>query len=140
MRHLKRHHRTAKRILDYALRDMRSPKGMIYSATDADSEGKEGRFFIWTPEQLIEVLGEQDAEMAQALWNVTGEGNFEGTSSLYTSQSLNEIAKKYNIRVDQLNEKIDNWTEAMRVARETREHPLRDEKIISSWNGMKRFA
>ncbi|MFK8076173.1 MAG: hypothetical protein AB8B84_06285 [Granulosicoccus sp.] len=119
---------------------MRSPKGMIYSATDADSEGKEGRFFIWTPEQLIEVLGEQDAEMAQALWNVTGEGNFEGTSSLYTSQSLNEIAKKYNIRVDQLNEKIDNWTEAMRVARETREHPLRDEKIISSWNGMKRFA
>ena len=130
------HHRTAKRILDYVLRDMRSPEGMFYSATDADSEGEEGRFFIWTPEQLIDVLGEQDAEMAQALWNVTGEGNFEGTSILYTPQSLDEIAKRYNLSVSQLNEKIDHWTEAMRVARETREHPLRDEKIISSWNGM----
>ncbi len=130
------HRRTAQRILDYVLRDMRSPEGMFYSATDADSEGEEGRFFIWTPEQLTELLGEQDAEKAIALWNVTGEGNFEGTSILHTPQSIDVVAQSFDVSAEALTQDIDRWTEILRVDRENREHPLRDEKIISSWNGM----
>ncbi len=130
------HARTARRTLDYVLRDMTAESGMFYSATDADSEGEEGRFFIWTPEQLTDVLGEEDAALASAVWNVTGEGNFEGTSILHTPQSLGEIATALDLDADSLQQKVDQWSEALRLAREEREHPLRDEKFISSWNGM----
>ena len=130
------HHRTATRILDYVLREMRAPNGMFYSATDADSEGEEGRFFIWTPEQLDEVLGEEDATLAKQIWNVTGMGNFEGTTILHFQQTPGELAKELDLTPEALTAKLDQWTVALREARETREHPLRDEKVISSWNGM----
>jgi uncharacterized protein YyaL (SSP411 family) len=130
------HHRTAKRILDYVLREMRAPNGMFYSATDADSEGEEGRFFIWTPEQLVEVLGEEEAQLAKQVWNVTGEGNFEGTAILHLNQTPREVAQKLGLVPAELSTKLDQWTTAMRAAREQREHPLRDEKVIASWNGM----
>jgi uncharacterized protein YyaL (SSP411 family) len=130
------HQRTATRILDYVLREMRAPNGMFYSATDADSEGEEGRFFLWTPEQLDEVLGEVDAKLARQVWNVTGEGNFEGTTILHLDQTPNEVARQLGLEPTELTAKLDQWTIAMRVAREQREHPLRDEKVISSWNGM----
>lgn len=130
------HHRTAKRILDYVLRDMTSPKGTFYSATDADSAGEEGTFFIWTPEELDTALGETDATMAKLVWNVTEEGNFEGTSILHTSRTMSELAKALDLSEDALVAKIDSWTETLRLAREEREHPLRDEKVLSSWNGM----
>lgn len=130
------HRRTATRILNYVLREMRAPNGMFYSATDADSEGEEGRFFIWTPEQLNEVLGEQDAKLAKQVWNVTGEGNFEGTTILHLDQTPNDIALELDLEPEELNAKLDQWTTIMRAAREQREHPLRDEKVISSWNGM----
>ena len=132
----RQHERTARRILDYVLRDMTSKSGMFYSATDADSEGEEGVFFIWTPEELVEVLGKEEAQLAQTVWNVTGEGNFEGTSILHTPQALGEIASQLPLSVHELQGKIDSWSEALRTARELREHPLRDEKFISSWNGM----
>ena len=132
----RQHGRTARRILDYVLRDMTSESGMFYSATDADSEGEEGVFFIWTPEELVEILGEDEAQLAQTVWNVTGEGNFEGTSILHTPQALGEIASQLQLSVDELQGKIDSWSDALRNERELREHPLRDEKFISSWNGM----
>lgn len=130
------HHRTATRLLDYVLRDMRSPAGLFYSATDADSEGEEGRFFIWTPEQLIEALGETDAALAARVWNVTGEGNFEGTSILHTEQTNTELAAALSMSPAALQANIDRWAETLRQQRDRREHPLRDEKIIASWNGM----
>ncbi|MFT6873955.1 MAG: hypothetical protein ACI9XK_000493 [Granulosicoccus sp.] len=130
------HKRTAKRILDYVLREMRAPNGMFYSATDADSEGEEGRFFIWTPEQLDEVLGEEDAQLAKQVWNVTGEGNFEGTTILHLQQTPEALASQFGLEPAELTAKLNQWTTTMRTAREQREHPLRDEKVISSWNGM----
>lgn len=130
------HYRTATRILDYVLRDMTSPNGTFYSATDADSAGEEGSFFVWTPEELESVLGESDAQMAKRVWNVTGEGNFEGTSILHTSNTLAELATTLELSEQDLLAKIDSWSEPLRLAREQREHPLRDEKVLSSWNGM----
>ncbi|MFK7997693.1 MAG: thioredoxin domain-containing protein [Granulosicoccus sp.] len=130
------HQRTALRLFRYVLRDMSTADGLFYSATDADSEGEEGLFFVWTPEELVEVLGEEDAQLAKQVWNVTGMGNFEGHSILYTSLPTTTLADGLNIQHDELLERIDLWTEKMRVAREQREHPLRDEKIIASWNGM----
>jgi len=130
------HQRTAERILDYVLRDMTSENGMFYSATDADSEGEEGLFFVWNPEELTELLGEKDGSIAAELWKVTGEGNFEGTSILHTPESIESVAAQFDMSANQLIEKVDQWTETMRAARELREHPLRDEKMIGSWNGM----
>ncbi|NIN31188.1 MAG: DUF255 domain-containing protein, partial [Hydrogenophaga sp.] len=75
--------RIARQTLDYVLRDMTSPEGAFYSATDADSEGEEGAFFLWTPAQLRAVLGEQDAALAMALYGVSENGNFEGRSILH---------------------------------------------------------
>lgn len=130
------HARTAQRILDYTLRDMVSDNGLFYSATDADSEGEEGRFFVWTPEQLVEVLGTEDAAIASQVWNVNGFGNFEGHSILHTTVSMEKIAEGLELPQPALQKRIDGWTTKMRIAREKREHPLRDEKIIASWNGM----
>ncbi len=130
------HARTAQRILDYTLRDMVSDNGLFYSATDADSEGEEGRFFVWTPEQLTDVLGAEEAAIASQVWNVNGFGNFEGHSILHTTVSIEDIAQGLEIPLPALQQRIDGWTEQLRIARELREHPLRDEKIIASWNGM----
>ncbi len=130
------HGRTARRTLDYVLRDMTGEAGMFYSATDADSEGEEGVFFIWTPEELAEILGDEDAALASLVWNVTGEGNFEGTSILHTPRNLAEIARGEELSLDALEKKVETWSDALRIAREEREHPIRDEKFISSWNGM----
>jgi uncharacterized protein YyaL (SSP411 family) len=124
------------RILDYVLREMRATNGMFYSATDADSEGEEGRFFIWTPEELNDLLGEADGQLAQRIWNVTGEGNFEGTSILHLLETPDVLARQLELEPEALTAKLDQWTITLHKARETREHPLRDEKIISSWNGM----
>ncbi len=129
------HKRTASRVLDYVLREMRSADGLFYSATDADSEGAEGRFFIWTPEELDELLGD-DAELAKKIWNVTGEGSFEGESILHMTQPIDQLAELNQISTDALLAKVDSWSEILLEARQSREKPLLDNKVITAWNGM----
>ncbi len=130
------HARTATRILDYVIREMRTDDGLFYSATDADSEGEEGLFFVWTPEELDEVLGESDAEKAKRVWNVTGDGNFEGHSILFISSDLSELAKSFDTTEKQLVEMMDQWTATLLEARQLREKPILDDKVITSWNAM----
>ncbi len=131
------HRRTAERALDYVLREMTSPDGVFYSATDADSDGGEGRFFVWTPDTLQEVLGQQEAEQAMKVWNVTPGGNFEHATILHLDDSLEAIAERAGFEsVAALNLKRDEWSETLLNARQSREHPLRDDKIITAWNGM----
>ena len=130
------HKRTMQRVLDYVLREMTSPEGGFYSATDADSAGAEGTFFVWTPDELTEVLGKKDAQLAMSLWNVTATGNFEHSNILHFTGSFEEVAKEHNLPVDELIEKIDSMSHALLEARQSREKPLRDEKIITAWNGM----
>lgn len=130
------HADTAKRILDYVIRDMSTEDGVFYSATDADSEGSEGTFFIWTPEQLEADLNEEDAELAATLWGVDDVGNFEEATILHRPESLADLADELNLDVDELRVRRDELAETLRLVRERREHPLRDDKILTGWNGM----
>jgi len=130
------HRRIVQRALDYVLREMTSPQGGFYSATDADSAGAEGTFFVWTPEQLRSVLGKDDAELAIELWNVSKNGNFEHSNILHYNDSFAELASAHDTGMEELMTRMDAIGDVLLEARQSREKPLRDEKIISAWNGM----
>ena len=130
------HAATARGILDYVLREMTTDTGVFYSATDADSEGREGAFFVWTPETLSEVLSEDDAKLASELWGIDEVGNFEGETILNRPTPLVAIAKSFDMSVDEVIEKRAQLAEQLRIARESREHPLLDDKILTGWNGL----
>src|SRR5437867_1006903 len=117
--------RIASEILDYVGREMTDPSGAFWSATDADSEGEEGTFFVWTPAQLREVLGD-DAARAMQIFQVTGQGNFEGSNvlSLARVPDADELAFLMTIRPK------------LHAARAKRPPPLTDTKILTSWNGL----
>jgi len=126
----------AKATLEYVLRDMMAPVGGFYSATDADSEGAEGQFFVWTPAQIRAVLDKETAELALSLYGVTEAGNFEGKNILNLPVSVDIYAKKHGLSLTQLFDKIAVIREKLRIARDKREPPLRDDKILTAWNGM----
>ena len=130
------HAATARGILDYVLREMTTETGVFYSATDADSEGREGAFFVWTPETLNSVLSEDDARLASELWGIDDIGNFEGETVLNRPTPLAVIAKSFDMSVDELIEKRTQLAEQLRTARELREHPLLDDKVLTGWNGL----
>ncbi|MGH3449623.1 MAG: thioredoxin domain-containing protein, partial [Haloechinothrix sp.] len=131
------HERVARQTLDYVLRDMTSPEGGFYSATDADSEGREGEFFVWTPEQIRQVLPKEDAELAIALFGVTEGGNFEGKKTiLHLPESLSAYSEANEVDRDVLFSRVDRIRQRLYEAREKRIHPLRDDKIVTAWNGM----
>ncbi len=128
--------RVAVQTLDYVLRDMTSPDGAFYSATDADSEGEEGTFFLWTKEQIISALSEDDASLAIKVFDVDENGNFEGSNILSLPEPLPAFAEDNNLNLTELLTQIDRIREQLYNVREQREHPLRDEKILTGWNGM----
>jgi hypothetical protein len=130
------HRRVARQTLDYVLREMTAAGGAFYSATDADSEGEEGAFFVWTPEELRAVLEPADADLAIDLWGVTEQGNFEGKNILHLPQALDAWAAAHELSLDELLERLDVLRETLWQARETRLHPLRDDKVVTAWNGM----
>lgn len=128
--------RVAQQVLDYVLRDMTAPDGSFYSATDADSEGGEGLFFLWTQQQVKTVLSKQDADFAIGLFNISESGNFEGSNIPHLSAWVEEVATKEGIPSDSFLQNVDQVRQQLYTAREQREHPGRDEKIITAWNGM----
>src|SRR6185437_15751911 len=85
-----RYRHIAKETLDYLLREMTDPSGAFYSTQDADSEGVEGKFYVWTPAELRAILGEQDAVVAQTVWGVTERGNFESKNILHVTRTVEE--------------------------------------------------
>ncbi|MEE8524802.1 MAG: protein-disulfide reductase DsbD domain-containing protein, partial [Thermoanaerobaculia bacterium] len=107
-----------------------------YSATDADSEGEEGVFFIWTPDELRAALDPQHFDLAIDVWGVTKAGNFEGKNILYLPQTLDSVAAANEMSLDELLERVDGIRETLWQAREQREHPIRDDKVVTAWNGM----
>jgi uncharacterized protein YyaL (SSP411 family) len=115
--------RVSEETLDYLLREMADPAGGFYSATDADSEGHEGKFFVWSPEELREVLGKDDAEYAARYWGVDRGPNFEGKSILYVAGEPDP-------------ERIAPIRTKLYAARERRVHPGRDDKVLAAWNGL----
>lgn len=131
-----RFRRVAEQTMDYVLRDMTSAKGGFYSATDADSEGAEGRFFLWTRDEVKQVLSEEDAALAIKVFGMEERGNYEGSNILHMPISISEFAKNSGTSEERLFQRLDQIREALYLAREKRPHPLRDEKIITAWNGM----
>jgi uncharacterized protein len=129
--------RTARELFDYVLRDMTSPEGAFYSAEDADSEGEEGRFYVWTPGEVNGVLGEKDGAIACRYYGITGQGNFEGGRSVpHIGAPLGEFARGEKTDPGKLRGLLDRCRERLFAARGRRVRPHRDDKILSDWNGL----
>ncbi|HSO83198.1 thioredoxin domain-containing protein [Thiocapsa sp.] len=128
--------RVARRTLDFVLRDLTSPAGGFYSATDAESEGEEGLFFLWTLDELMSVLPPEDADLVIALYGVTESGNFEGRNILHLPVAPEPFAAARGLTPTELWKRMDAINERLYRHREERPHPHRDEKILTAWNGM----
>ena len=126
----------AEGILDYVVREMTDDAGGFYSTQDADSEGVEGKFFVWSKDEIKELIGERDASLFAAYYNVTNAGNFEGENILNVTRDLQEVAAAENVTVDQLSEALAKARAILFAARERRIKPARDEKILTAWNGL----
>ncbi len=129
--------RIAIETLDYVLREMRDPTGGFYSATDADSEGHEGKYFVWTPKEVAALAGAADADVACRYWGITSEGNFEGGASVpHLAQTLPDVARSLGREEDAVRRSIEHTRRVLYDARQKRVPPLRDEKVIVAWNGL----
>ena len=131
----------ARDLVRYVERDMTSPDGAFYSATDADSPGpngerEEGLFFTWTPDEIAAVLDEEQARAVVAYFGVTDDGNFEGRTILHAPRPLPEVAAELATEPASLRRTIDASRERLYAARATRQAPLRDDKILTAWNGL----
>lgn len=116
---------TARKTLDYILADLTAPHGGFYSTRDADSEGEEGTFYVWTPQQLQVILGEDDAAYSREIFGVVDQGEFAGKVVLNLFKARSEDA-----------ERLERIFEKLALERDKRERPVRDEKIVASWNGL----
>jgi uncharacterized protein YyaL (SSP411 family) len=131
----------ARRILEYVRRGMTSPEGAFYSATDADSptpdgHDEEGWFFTWTPAELKAVLGEEWAAVVSAYYGVTAGGNFEGRNILHPVLTVEQAAEQSGLSPDRVRAILSAAVERLYEARLERPAPLRDDKILTSWNGL----
>lgn len=128
--------RIVEETLDYVVREMTSPAGGFYSTQDADSEGEEGKFFLWTPAQVTRELAPEDARLFMLYYGITDQGNFEGKNILHVKQNAKKIAEKSGITLEQLQASLKHSRQTLFSVREQRCKPGRDEKILTSWNGL----
>ncbi|HEV2765531.1 MAG TPA: thioredoxin domain-containing protein [Pyrinomonadaceae bacterium] len=128
--------RVVEETLDYVVREMTDESGGFYSTQDADSEGVEGKFFVWTVEEIDELLGEEDGRLLRAYYGVTEEGNFEEKNILNVPYPAEGVAREQNVSVEQLLEAVGRGRKILFDAREKRVKPGRDEKVLTAWNGL----
>jgi uncharacterized protein YyaL (SSP411 family) len=128
--------RVVEETLDYVLREMTDPSGGFYSAQDADSEGVEGKFFVWRPEEVVEVLGQEDGETLNRYYGVTKRGNFEGHSILNVKTDPALFARESKLGDVEFAALLENSRGRLLDAREPRVHPERDDKVLTAWNGL----
>jgi uncharacterized protein YyaL (SSP411 family) len=126
----------AEGILDYVVREMTDDLGGFYSTQDADSEGVEGKFFVWSLAEVESLLGKEDAALFAAFYNVTPEGNFEGENILNIKQDPSELAAQEKLPSDELQAVLLKGRQVLFAAREKRVKPARDEKVLTAWNGL----
>lgn len=135
---------TAEEVLEYLLRDMRSPEGGFYSAEDADSEGEEGKFYLWAADEIQDLLGPEDGALFQTVYSISTDGNFKDETRgiktrkniLHRTKTWDELSAELEIPSDQLWWKMENAREILFPAREARIHPGKDDKILTDWNGL----
>ncbi|HEV8429669.1 MAG TPA: thioredoxin domain-containing protein [Pyrinomonadaceae bacterium] len=127
---------TVEGILDYVLREMTHPDGGFYSTQDADSEGHEGKFFVWDLKEIQETLGEKDAAVFSSYYNITESGNFEGKNIPNVTRSREDVANSLGISEAELATSLEQSNRKLFELRETRIKPDRDEKVLTAWNGL----
>lgn len=135
---------TAREIFSYVLRDMQSARGGFYSAEDADSEGQEGKFYLWTLSQIREVLSKTDAELAVKVFNLAEGGNFtseargseDGNNIPHLTESIEEPVAGLNMTPADLRQRLEMIRQQLFAHREKRVHPGKDDKILTDWNGL----
>lgn len=128
--------RIAVETLEYIKREMTNEKGGFYSTQDADSEGVEGKFFVWTPAEIEEILGAEDAQIFNFYYDVSEEGNFEEKNILNVENTMAEAAGVLRITPEKLQTVLEKGREKLFVEREKRIKPFRDEKVLTAWNGL----
>lgn len=127
----------AEQIFTYVARDMTSPEGAFYSAEDADSEGVEGKFYVFSRDQIEEALGLEDMHSYCHVYGITPEGNFEGLNIPNLLQGLpEEVAERMGMNPLALRTRVEEWREKLFQYRKQRIHPSKDDKVLTSWNGL----
>jgi uncharacterized protein YyaL (SSP411 family) len=128
--------RVATHTLDYVVREMTSPEGGFYSTQDADSEGEEGKFFLWTLTEIQALLTAEEARFVALYYDVSAQGNFEGKNILHVQKSAAALAAELGVSERHFNEVLQQAREKLFATREQRVKPARDEKILTAWNGL----
>ncbi len=128
--------RTVEETLNYVVREMTAPEGGFYSTQDADSEGKEGKFFLWSAEEIKKALLPADVANFISYYGVTEQGNFEGENILYVPEEAQKVADEMQISLEELQASLEHSREILFKRREKRIKPGRDEKILTAWNGL----
>ena len=127
--------RVTEETVDWVAREMTSPEGGFYSSLDADSEGHEGTFYVWTREELERALG-SDAKLALAYWGATDQPNFEGKFILHVPHEITVVAARAGVERADVAEAVASARAQLMARRERRERPGRDEKVLAAWNGL----
>ncbi|WP_083552577.1 thioredoxin domain-containing protein [Syntrophotalea acetylenivorans] len=123
-------------VSEYVLRDLTDEQGGFYSGEDADSEGVEGTFYLWTPQQVEEVLGHEHGTIFSHCYEVSEQGNFEGKNIVRLEMDVNQWAAWFGIEPERLGEVLALGRQMLFTAREERIRPHRDDKILTAWNGL----
>jgi uncharacterized protein YyaL (SSP411 family) len=132
-----RYAKVVREIFEYVTREMQSPEGGFYCAQDADSEGKEGIFFTWTPAQVAEIIGKDAGGIFCRAYGISPQGNFEeGMSIPHIEKPFEYLARDMSIGLAELEENLEDGRRKLLEAREKRVHPLKDDKILVAWNGL----
>ncbi len=122
-------------LLDYVLREMTDPLGGFYSTQDADSEGYEGKFFVWTEDEIDDALSGESAMFKEA-FGVTSGGNFDGSSILFVAVPIPALAQSHNLTEEEVARRLAAARAVLFAVREQRVHPGRDDKVLAAWNGL----
>jgi len=136
--------KTAREIFNYVLRDMTVPEGGFCSAEDADSEGEEGKFYLWTHEDIRQALGNEEADFVAKVFNIEKDGNFaeqttgrkSGVNILHLRRTLGELASDLNLSQQDLQAHLELIRQKLFAYRDKRVHPMKDDKILTDWNGL----
>jgi hypothetical protein len=134
--------RTAEEIITYMLRDLRDPGGAFHSAEDADSEGEEGKFYLWTVPEVRALLDEESASLFIEAYglrpggNFTAEGGGEGRNILHLPAPLEELARRKGMALEVLERRLESARKRLLAAREKRVRPHKDDKVLTDWNGL----
>src|SRR5262249_36490364 len=122
--------------LDWVLREMTSPEGPFYSTLDADSEGEEGKFYVWSQQEIEDVLGKEEADLFNAVYGAEPEGNWEGHNILHRKKTFAQFAALHGIPEADLRRRLTESRRKLLEVRIRRVGPGRDEKVLTSWNGL----